>query len=104
ALTQDNESAPNTAEFVEAKPTTRITGPRSFRGPTLTRHREALGISLESISSETKMKASHFEAIEAEDIEALPGPFFLRGFLKAYASCLGLDPDEVVKGFLESIS
>ncbi len=104
SLSHDNESAPKTTEFVEAKPKTRIKGPRSFRGPNLKRHREALGISLERISSETKIKASHFEAIEAEDIEALPGPFFLRGFLKAYASCLGLDPDEVVKGFLESIS
>ena len=104
SLSHNNESAPKTEEIVEAKPTTRIKGPRSFRGPNLKRHREALGISLEIISSETKIKASHFEAIEAEDIEALPGPFFLRGFLKAYASCLGLDPDEVVKGFLESIS
>ena len=32
SLSHENESAPKAAEFVEAKPTTRIKGPRSFRG------------------------------------------------------------------------
>jgi len=104
SLSHEDESAPKTAEFVEAKPITPTKAPKKFRGPNLKRHREALGINLETISYETKIKVSHLEAIEAEDIEALPGPFFLRGFLKTYASCLGLDPDEVVKGFLESVS
>lgn len=78
-------------------------GPRSFRGAELKRFREALGISLENISQETKIKVSHLQALESEDLESLPGPFFIRGFLKAYASCLKLNPEELVKGYLDSV-
>ncbi len=77
-------------------------GPRSLRGPDLKRYREALGISLKSISYDTKIKVSHLEAIETENLADLPGPFFSRGFLKAYASCLKLDPDELTREYLQS--
>jgi DnaJ-class molecular chaperone len=78
-------------------------GPRSFGGVDLKRFRETLGISLENISQETKIKVSHLQALESGDIESLPGPFFIRGFLKAYASSLKLNPDELVKGYLSSV-
>ncbi|MCH7922254.1 MAG: helix-turn-helix domain-containing protein [Nitrospinae bacterium] len=104
SLSHEDKQIRKIPEILDATPITPTNAPKKFRGPNLKRHREALGINLETISYETKIRVSHFEAIEAENIEALPGPFFLRGFLKAYASCLGLDPDEVVKGFLESTS
>jgi curved DNA-binding protein CbpA len=77
-------------------------GPSSFRGPDLKRYREELGISLESISYDTKIKICHLESIEAENFDDLPGPFFLRGFVKAYASCLKLDPEDLLREFLQS--
>lgn len=81
-----------------------VEGPPSYSGPDLKRYREALGISLKSIAYDTKIKIHHLEAIEAENFDDLPGPFFLRGFIKAYASCLKLDPEELLREFLQSTS
>lgn len=87
-------------EVEKERPEALREGPRSFRGGDLKHYREALGISLESISHKTKIKTSHLEALESEHMECLPGLFFTRGFLKAYAACLRLNPDEVVNGYL----
>jgi DnaJ-class molecular chaperone len=94
------EEPPSKTDVASEKPTPLMDGPRSFRGADLKRYREAHGISLESISQETKIKISHLQALESEDIESLPGAFFIRGFLKAYASFLKLNPEDVLKGYL----
>ncbi len=99
-ISHDGEDTPGPVDVGHQE--LRGDGPRSFSGPDLKRYREAVGISLDSISQETKIKVSHLEAIEAEDIDSLPGTFFLRGFLKAYASCLKLNPQDVVESYLEA--
>lgn len=94
------QEPPSTADVSPEKLIPLMNGPRSFRGPDLKRYREALGICLETISQETKIKIAHLQALESEDLESLPGSFFIRGFLKAYASCLKLNPEDVLKGYL----
>lgn len=94
------EKAAEGAEAAPEKSSPAVDGPRTYRGTDLKRYREALGISLDSISQETKIKVSHLQALESEDLESLPGTFFIRGFLKAYAACLKLKPEDVVEGYL----
>ena len=76
------------------------TSPLDF-GPRLKRAREARGVSLREIADRTKISASALEALERNDISRLPGGIFGRGFVRAYAEAIGLDPEEAIKEFLE---
>ena len=55
--------------------------------------RELLGISLKEIATETRISIRFLEAIESEEFQRLPGGVFNRGFIRAYAVRVGLDPD-----------
>ena len=57
------------------------------------------GVSLEEISSATKISLRLLEAIEREDFSKLPGGIFSRSFIRTYARYLGLDEERVVAEF-----
>ena len=68
-------------------------------GENLRREREMRGVSLEEISSATKISLRFLDAIEREDFAKLPGGIFSRSFIRSYAHYLGLDEDRVVAEF-----
>jgi cytoskeleton protein RodZ len=68
-------------------------------GENLRREREMRGVSLEEISSATKISLRFLEAIEREDFAKLPGGIFSRSFIRSYARYLGLDEERVVAEF-----
>jgi cytoskeleton protein RodZ len=68
-------------------------------GENLRREREMRGVSLEEISSATKISLRLLEAIEREDFAKLPGGIFSRSFIRTYARYLGLDEERVVADF-----
>ena len=74
------------------------------RGKTLRQVRERMGIELQTISKETKIKIKILEWIEEEAHEKLPVLVYLKGFLKNYAQSLGLDPQKVVKEYLQFLT
>ena len=57
---------------------------------------------LARIAEITKIRVHQIQAIEDERYPDLPVPVFLRGFLRAYALCLDLDPDEVVRDYMDA--
>ena len=65
-------------------------------GASFRRAREAAGLPLERIAAETRISTRFLLAIESEDFHVLPGGVFNRGFVRAYAVHLGLDPDQAV--------
>jgi cytoskeleton protein RodZ len=65
-------------------------------GENLRREREMRGVSLEEISSATKISLRFLEAIEREDFSKLPGGIFSRSFIRSYAKYLGLDEERAV--------
>ena len=65
-------------------------------GENLRREREMRGVSLEEISSATKISMRFLEAIEQEEFSKLPGGIFSRSFIRTYARYLGLDEERVV--------
>lgn len=69
-------------------------------GIRLRQARESKGISLREIASVTKISVSALEALERNDLDRLPGGIFTRSFVRAYASEIGLDPDQAVRDFL----
>jgi len=53
-------------------------------------------MSVAEVSRATRIPSSAIERIEADHFDDLPGEVFTRGFLKAYATTVGLTPDEVL--------
>jgi transcriptional regulator with XRE-family HTH domain len=70
-------------------------------GRRLRRERERRQIALASISAKTKISMSFFEGLERDDVSRWPTGIFRRAFIRAYATGIGLDPDEVMQEFLE---
>ena len=50
------------------------------------------GIDYPSAEAETRIRSRYLRAMEEEQFDLLPDPSYVRGFLRAYASYLGLDP------------
>ena len=65
-------------------------------GENLRREREMRGVSLEEISSATKISIRFFQCIENEEFSKLPGGIFSRSFIRSYARYLGLDEERVL--------
>jgi len=63
--------------------------------------REQAGLSLEDIAAELNIRLRFLEAIEAADYEALPPPAFAAGFVRCYATYLGLDGHAISQAFRE---
>ena len=57
--------------------------------------REAKGVDLFRVERDTKIRSKFLAALEDGDFADLPGDVYARGFLRNYASYLGLDADEV---------
>jgi cytoskeletal protein RodZ len=68
-------------------------------GEWLRNRREALEISLEEAEENTRIRARYLEALESEDLQALPNPVVASGFLRNYASYLELDPREAAERY-----
>jgi flagellar biosynthesis protein FlhG len=66
-----------------------------FTGAVLRKVREGLGLSLPEIAARTRIRPRQLASIEEERFEALPERVFVRGFVKAYARELHLDPERV---------
>ncbi|MGB9072177.1 MAG: RodZ domain-containing protein [Terriglobales bacterium] len=71
-------------------------------GEKLKLEREKRSITLEQISVATKIGTRMLEALEQEKFNRLPGGIFNKGFVRAYARCLGLDEDQAVADYLEA--
>jgi hypothetical protein len=65
-------------------------------GAKLRDERERLGIGIDQIEAETRIRAKFLLALEEERFDALPGPAYVRAFVRDYAEQLGLDPQELV--------
>ncbi len=74
-----------------------------FDGKALRRVREARGISVAEIVSETNIRSWYIECIEAERFDALPAQIYLKGFLKQIAAYLGLDPQRVIADYIARV-
>jgi cytoskeleton protein RodZ len=65
-------------------------------GDYLKREREVREITLENISRETKVSVKALKALEANDFDALPPYPFVKGFIRSYSKCIGIDGDDAV--------
>ncbi|MGH2598636.1 MAG: helix-turn-helix domain-containing protein [Dehalococcoidia bacterium] len=68
-------------------------------GRILAETREARGISLDEAERDTRIAQRYLLALEEEDFVAFPAQVQARGFLRLYATYLGLDADEMLALF-----
>jgi cytoskeleton protein RodZ len=57
------------------------------------------GLTFADIANVTKMSSSVLQLIERNDFSRLPGGLLTRGHLRAFASEVGLDPEEIVNEY-----
>lgn len=57
------------------------------------------GLSLEEVERLTDIQIDYLKAIEKDDFDLLPSPFYARSFLKNYAQTLDFDADIVLEAY-----
>src|SRR4051794_8211879 len=60
-------------------------------GATLREARMRARIDISELEAETKIRAKYLRALENEEWDLLPGPTYVKSFLREYADALGLD-------------
>lgn len=70
-------------------------------GQVFRERRESLGLTLEHIEEETKIRKLYLDAIEKERFNILPPRVYATGFVKKYARYLNLDDQLMVAWFVE---
>lgn len=68
-------------------------------GARLRASREGKRLSLDAVAATTRVQSRVLSAIERNDAGALPPRPYGRGFVRAYARELGLNPDEIVRDY-----
>lgn len=72
-------------------------------GARLRRARLARGIELDRIAAITKIGGGYLRAIEEDRHQDLPALVYVRGFVSAYARCLGLDAERILPSYMERV-
>ncbi len=73
-------------------------------GDLLRQAREARGLTVANVAQMLKLGVRQIEAMEAGRFDLLPGPAFVRGFLRNYARLLGIDADPLVEAVAPELS
>jgi cytoskeleton protein RodZ len=68
-------------------------------GEVLSQSRINLGKSIKEVEFDTKIRAKHIEALEADNFDTLPGSIYTQGFIKTYANYLGIDPEPLIRSY-----
>ena len=65
-------------------------------GSTLREARVRRSLTLQQIEEDTKISVKYVQAMENEDFDIMPGPTYVKGFLRTYSEYLGLDPEVII--------
>lgn len=66
-------------------------------GNLLKETRRQKNLSLDDVQEITKIRKRYLQAIEEGNYHVLPGPFYVRAFIKAYTETIGLNFSEIVR-------
>ena len=77
----------------------RLSSNETTFGDELRRAREARGLTLDAVAATTRIVRRHLDALERSDLDALPPGPFGKGYLRTYATLLGIDPDPILTAY-----
>ena len=73
-------------------------------GADLKEIRNELGVAIEKIHQETKIRLDYLNYIEENEREKLPAAVFIKGFVKAYLKSLCIEPvEEITARYMNSL-
>ncbi|EIT85148.1 hypothetical protein A374_12650 [Fictibacillus macauensis ZFHKF-1] len=72
-------------------------------GNFLQEQRKEQGLSLDELQTKTKIQKRYLQAIEEGNYGVLPGPFYVRAFIKQYVEALHLSYDEIAEQYKQDI-
>jgi len=72
-------------------------------GSLLSKARNSSELSVQYIAEQLKLSVELVEALEKDDIEKLPAPIFVRGYIRNYAAMVNLPESRVIDCFNEMI-
>jgi curved DNA-binding protein CbpA len=72
-----------------------------FDGPRLRRARLRRGLEIDDVARVTKINPTYLAFLEEGRFGELPARVYVRGFVAAYASCIGLDPSRVASSYMK---
>lgn len=70
-------------------------------GEKLKEARESIGVSIEEVAEDLKLRPSQIENIESGNTDAFKDMFYLKYFIRDYAKYLGLDKEDLIDEFNE---
>jgi len=70
-------------------------------GRYLAQQRELRGLTAADVARETRLSPTAIGALEGDRFDELPARVFVVGYLRAYARCVGLGPEELVARYDE---
>ena len=73
-----------------------------FDGARLRRARLRRGLEIDELSRITKISSVYLSFLEEGRFGELPARVYVRGFVAAYATCIGLDPSRVAASYMKS--
>lgn len=84
---------------MESRATRNVVDPRASLAMWLRAGRAERKLTLDDVARVTKIQPRILEKIEAGNLEGLPAEVFVRGFVKSFARCVGLDEGEAVERY-----
>jgi cytoskeleton protein RodZ len=72
-------------------------------GEVLKRTRTRRKLDVRTVEEQTKIRTKYLRALENEEWDTLPGPTYVKGFLRTYASYLELDADALVDEYRRTV-
>ena len=73
-------------------------------GDVLRAAREEQGRSLEDVARVQRVRTDYLQALENEDFDTFGGDIYAKGFLRSYATELGLDPQPLLETYRREVS
>ncbi len=82
-----------------------ILSKQEINGADLKAIRNELGMAIEKIAGETKIRLDYLISIEEDKVKRLPAAAFLKGFIKSYLKCLCIEPlDDVCVRYMNGLA
>jgi len=75
--------------------------PKPSPGALLQAQRETLQLSLQQVSEKLNLTMHYVRSLESDSFDKLPADIFVRGYIRNYASLLGLDPVHVLQVYAD---
>lgn len=71
-------------------------------GNLLAAERKKQNKSVEEIAEKLNLSVTQLRTIELDQTEGLPGPTYVRGYIRGYAKLLGLDAEQILESYINS--